>query len=177
MTTRARNSDLVSLRDRIASLRVVKCRMTHERVVGVHDPARPAAHLTTLSTFTRVGLCSPDERDERLGCSHTMSRVKLDAAISELEPEKAGQLRHELNWLTNEIHLLDHRKSNAEARLAAARHEAGREPTGAKAAKVVKESKEVKRLERQHDEYVERVGMLRNLVVLEIEKLLGEDGQ
>lgn len=160
-------SHLTSLRDEIASLRVFRCRMAHERVVGEAAPAPPGSRGAPHN-FVRVGLCAPSERDGRLGCSHTMARTRLDRAIRELEPEKAERLGHELNWLTNEIHLLDHRKGEAEARLASARRRGG-----AGASESLKEAEEVARLERLHDEYVERVGALRDRVVSEIERMLG----
>jgi hypothetical protein len=170
----ARKSHLASLRDEIASLRVVRCRMAHERVVGVVAPARPPGGRGPLHSFERVGLCGPGERDLRLGCSHTMSRTKLDRAIGELEPERAEQLGRELNWVTNEIHLLDHRKGEAEARLASARHAAGGGSDGVSALEALKEAEEVMRLERKHDEYVESIGALRDRVVSEIERMLQE---
>lgn len=174
MTPRARKSYLASLRDEIASLRVVRCRMAHERVVGAVAPARPPGGRGPLHSFERVGLCSPGERDARLGCSHTMARTKLDRAIGELGPEKAEQLGRELNRLTNEIHLLDHRKGEAEARLALARHKAGGVRDDVSTSEALKEAEEVMRLERKHDEYVESIGVLRDRVVSEIELMLGE---
>lgn len=91
-----------------------------------------------------------------------------------MEPGQAGQLGRELNWLTNEIHLLDHRKGEAEARLATARLEVG---GGLGDAQVLELMEEVARLERQHDEYVERVGALRDILVSEIERMLREPEQ
>jgi hypothetical protein len=174
MRQRSRKDYLASIRDDIASMQVVKCRMAHERVVASNALAPPPVDRGPLYNFKRVGLCSPDERAARLGCSHTMSRTKLDTAINELEPEKAGPLGNELNRITNEIHLLDHRKGQAEARLASARLEAQGGSVDAQAFEILKETQEVARLERQHDEYVERVGVLRDRVVSEIDRLLGE---
>lgn len=177
MTPRARKTCLASLRDEIASLRVIKCHMAHERVVWAGAPAQSPAARDPRHNVQRIGLCSPDERDERLGCSHTMSRTKLDRAINELAPGKAAQLGRELNWLTNEIHLLDHRKGEAEARLAFARREAGGRCDDVQALELIKEAEEVRRLERQHDEYVERIGVLKDTVVAEIERMLKETAQ
>jgi hypothetical protein len=148
--------------------------MDHERVVASNAHAQPPVDRGPLYNFKRVGLCSPDERAARLGCSHTMSRMKLDGAINELEPEKAEPLGHELNRITNEIHLLDHRKGRAEARLATARLEAQGGNADAQAFEILKEAEEVARLERQHDGYVEQVGVLRDRVVFELDRLLRE---
>lgn len=174
MTSRVRKSYLASLRDEIASMQVIKCRMAHERVVASAARAQQPVSRGPLYNFERVGLCSPEERAGRLGCSHTMSRTKLDGAINELEPEKAKQLGQELNGIANEIHLLDHRKGEAEARLASARRAVEGGCGDVRAFEVIKETEEVKRLERQHDEYVERVGVLRDRVVAELERILGE---
>lgn len=174
MTPRASKSYLASLRDEIASMRVVKCRMAHERVVESTVASRLPVSCVPLHTFKRVGLCSPGERDERLGCSHTMSRTRLDRAIDELEPERAQQFGHELNCLTNGIHLLDHRKGEAEALLAAAISEAGGGRDGSGTLEVIKAAEEVARLERRHDEYVERAGVLRDKVVSELDRILTE---
>jgi hypothetical protein len=174
MTPRARHAYLASIRDDIASMRVFKCHMAHERVVASNARARSPVDRGSLYSFKRVGLCSPDERAGRLGCSHTMSRTKLDRAINELEPGKARQLGYELNRITNEIHLLDHLKGEAEARLASARREARGGSGEAQALEILKATEEVSHLERQHDEYVERVGVLRDRVVSEIEMILGE---
>jgi hypothetical protein len=50
---------LTSLRAQIASLRIVKCRMAHERVVGSADSMQTAVKGGPLRNFKRVGLCSP----------------------------------------------------------------------------------------------------------------------
>jgi hypothetical protein len=174
MTPKARKAYLASLRDEIVSLRAVKCRMAHERVVGSTAPQSASVSREPIHNFKRVGLCSPLERGERLGCSHTMSRTKLDRAIDELGPEKAGPLRRELNWLTNEIHLLDHQKGAAEGRLAAARHGAGGGCGEVRTLELIKATEEVERLGQEHDEYVGRVGVLRDRVVSELERISGE---
>lgn len=63
----------------------------------------------------RVGLCNPDVRAQRLRCSHTSARIKLERGIGELDPEDNVGTEsfsgNELNWLNNEIHLLDHRRA------------------------------------------------------------------
>src|SRR4051812_35284337 len=92
--------DLAHLRDEIAAGRIVKCRMQHEKFL----PPAPGGKLQ------RIGLCDSATRGERLGCSHSMARVKLKRAIQELPPEVAAPLAEELSWLDNQIHLLDHRK-------------------------------------------------------------------
>ena len=153
---------------------IVKCRMAHERVVRLADSSQSVFSPGTSGNFKRAGLCSPEVRAERLGCSHTMSRPRLDRAISELESGIVEPLAYELNSLTNEIHLLDHRKGEAEARQAKAEQEAKRGREEIKELELLKESEIVKELERQHDRYVERIGTLRDRVVSELDKMIAE---
>ncbi len=113
---------LSSLREEIVALGAVKCHMSHERIIKAADSMLPVRCHFPEDSYQRVGLCSQKTRAQRLGCSHTMARIKLESAIDELETgEKSGPgsfLRSELNWLNNEIHLLDHRKGEAETTLA-----------------------------------------------------------
>lgn len=177
MTQHSRRGHLSFIRHEIAAMRIVKCRMAHERVIGLADSKLPMPDSGSSGHFKRVGLCSPELRAERLGCSHTMSRSKLDRAIDELDSGAAEDLRYELNWLTNEIHLLDHRKGEAEARQARAEVETKVRGGGTSVLEVVKESEIVRELEMQHDLYVERIGALRDKVVSALDKKIEELGQ
>ncbi|MEK6288025.1 MAG: hypothetical protein AABO57_20080 [Acidobacteriota bacterium] len=100
-----------------------------------------------------------------------MSRSKLDRAIGELEFGIAEPLSYELNWLTNEIHLLDHRKGEAETRRARAEQEAKSNSEDPRVLELLRASEIVKELEEQHDSYVERIGVLRDRVISELDKL------
>lgn len=172
MSKQPRISYLTLLRDEIAALRIVKCRMEHERIVSPTGSLRQEAGQAHSREFQRIGLCSPEVRAERLGCSHTMSRVKLDEALEELLPDRAGPLRDELNWLTNQIHLLDHRKGAAEARKAKAAREIRGRAGGEEAIELAIASEQVDKMEQEHDRYVERVGQLREVVVAELDKIM-----
>lgn len=156
---------------------IVKCRMTHERIVRLADSKHPVSSQGTQGDFKRVGLCSPEVRAERLGCSHTMSRSKLDRVIGELEFRIAEHLRYELNWLTNEIHLLDHRKGEAETRRARAEQEAKLTSEDPKVSELLRASEMVKELEEQHDRYMDRIRVLRDRVISELDKEIGEVDQ
>lgn len=171
---------LRSLREEIATLCIVKCRMSHERVVRDQASGLSVICRFPEGSYQRVGLFAPDLRATRLGCSHTTARIKLDGAVKALGMSYArntpsiSMLRSELAWLNNAIHLLDHRKGDAEKRLARIRDEA----TGAsvceyKRQKVREAEEEVGEMEQIHDEYVERLGRLRDRVVNELDKILG----
>lgn len=170
---------LYSLREEIATLLVVKCRMNHERVIRVGESMLPGACHITESTYERVGLCRPEVRAQRLGCSHTSARIKLEDAINALNMRSdegnrlRQQLHNELNWLDNQIHLLDHRKGEAEKTLARLLEDTdGTGVPNRRATELLEAENELRELERVHDEYVERIGRLRDRIIIEIDKLM-----
>jgi hypothetical protein len=170
---------LHSFREEIAALRIVKCRMSHERVIRVDGSTPRVICRFPENSYQRIGLCSPEVRAKRLGCSHTSARIKLEDAINELNSsgEKGNgpgpRLSSELSWLNNQIHLLDHRKGEAEKTLARMLEDAYRAGGwGRKSKELMDAENAVQELERTHDEYVERIGRLRDRVVTEIDKLM-----
>ncbi|HEY8226382.1 MAG TPA: hypothetical protein VIG25_13970 [Pyrinomonadaceae bacterium] len=167
-----------SLREEIAALCVVKCHMSHERIRRAGESMLPVVCRSPEGGYQRFGLCSREVRAQRLGCSHSTARIKLERAINELNAGGGGccgqtpSLGSELNWLNNEIHLLDHRKGEAEkalARIEEEIHRAGDRAHGREAS--VEARKVVLEMERLHDEYVERIGVLRDRVVNELDRL------
>jgi hypothetical protein len=177
MDAQAQLHRLRSLRDRIAALSIVKCRMVHEQVVRAGDSGLPVSGRAGEGRYRRVGLCTPEQRAMRLGCSHTTARTSLDVAIRELATHRADagvtdRMDAELTFLDNAIHLLDHRKGEAEKALATALGEAGQPGEhGDRSENVRKAKDELHDLERQHDEYVDRIGRLRDSVVRELDAL------
>jgi hypothetical protein len=170
---------LYSLREEIAALCVVKCRMSHERVIRAGEAMLPVTCRFTESNYERVGLCKPEIRAKRLGCSHTSARIKLEDAINELntrdeEANRLGPLlSSELNWLNNQIHLLDHRKGEAEKNLARMLEDAYRAGGLRRKDKdMIEAENRIQELERAHDEYIERIGRLRDRIMIEIDKLI-----
>ena len=182
MEPERRLNDLFLLRDEIAALSIVLCRMSHERVIRAADTMLPVVSRTTNS-YERVGLCSPETRTQRLGCSHTTARIKLETAIKELEKgnndcEAVSLLANELNYLDNEIHLLDHRKGEAEKTLARILEEMrGTDDPAHMSERLTEAENEVRAMECLHDELVDRIGVLRDTVMTEIDKLIDEAGE
>ena len=169
------------LRDEIAAMRVVKCRMSHEQVVMDDASGLPKTCRFAESGYRRIGLCAPEVRAKSLGCSHTSARITLQDAISTLgssngeQAPDLSQMRDELVWLDNAIHLLDHRKGEAEkqfAEICEASNQCARSANEQCTIKAAREA--IGELEALHDTYVERIGNLRNRVVAEIDELLGE---
>src|SRR5580765_1906636 len=172
---RNRTHHLSSLREEIAALSIVKCRMSHERTLSEPGSILPIKSKLFVGSYERIGLCSSELRTQRLGCSHTTARVKLATAVDELskETDLATAWSQELNYLDNEIHLLDHRKGEAETILAHAREEFCRAPEPARQnATLAQAEKEVSEMEHLHDELVGRIGALRNRVIAEIDRLI-----
>src|SRR5450432_2607361 len=107
MKHRKRLAHLHSLREEIAALRIVKCHMSHERVVRAAGSRLPVISRFPEGSYQRIGLCGPEVRAQRLGCSHTSARIKLEDAINELSSsgeERNGlglRLSSELSWLNN----------------------------------------------------------------------------
>jgi hypothetical protein len=129
--------------------------------------------------YQRVGLCSPEVRAQRLGCSHTSARIKLENAIDELDLDGAGNsglgslLAQELNWLNNETHLLDHRKGEAEKTLARILEETYAADDRARTGERLRDAEHaIRGMERLHDAYVDRIGVLRDRVVTELDRLI-----
>ncbi len=168
---------LSSLREEIVALRAVKCHMSHERIIRAAGSMLPVVGRLPEGAYQRVGLCSQKTRAQRLGCSHTMARIKLESAIDELEAgaeEKSGPgsfLRSELNWLNNEIHLLDHRKGEAEKAIALFETYSASD-RGGQVERLKEAEEKVREMERLHDQYVDRMAILRDRVVTEMDRLI-----
>jgi hypothetical protein len=162
-----RLQQLRSLRESIAALSVATCRMAHERVVRSVESGLPMTNRVPEGSYRRIGLCAPALRALRLGCSHTMARVRLQDAIGALasDADERGALGDELAALENAIHLLDHRKGEAEKALADALQAFNRTP----ADRLSVLDSEVGQLEDLHDEYVDRLARLRDRVLSEID--------
>ena len=174
MTPNERLHYLRLLREEIAALSVVKCHMSHERIRRAGELMLPVACRVPEGSYQRVGLCSPEVRAQRLGCSHTTARIKLQDAINELNTgdAKSGQrssLGGELTWLNNEIHLLDHRKGEAEKNVAKLEELSRDVDRSHKEMELLEARNVVREMERLHDQYVELIGALRDRVVNELD--------
>lgn len=183
MSPRKRLSRLYSLRAEVAALCAVKCHMSHERIVRAGEFMLPVICRFPEGSYQRIGLCSSEVRAKRLGCSHTSARIKLGDAINELttgdgESSEQGEfLGRELNWLDNQIHLLDHRKGEAEKILARKEEEISRaDDRAGKEVELIEARKAIHEMERTHDEYVEQIGALRDRLVKELDKLIERAG-
>lgn len=116
---------LFSLRERIASLQVLSCRLVHERVQLEQGLAkRRVQDIGQEPIFVRIGLCPHAFRSKQLSCAHTLARHTLDDAIlvmqqeSVLNEEEADCLRSDLQRISHAIHMTDWQKNEAEVRYA-----------------------------------------------------------
>ncbi|MBS1798140.1 MAG: hypothetical protein JSS81_30280 [Acidobacteria bacterium] len=181
MQQQQRLEQLRLLRLQVAAFSAVKCRMAHERVVRNSETGLPIALHFPEGCYRRIGLCAHEIRDTQLGCSHTIARVRLKEAIKVLDGISGGPsapdspFGGELVRLDNAIHLLDHRKGDAEKRLAESLEEAHRDgETGDSEEKMRAAENEIRELEELHNGYVEEIGRLRDKIITEIDRLLAE---
>lgn len=157
--------DWCDLREWLAALEVVKCRMVHERLRWQDGRLVRIDRGEPESVLARLGLCPAEVREQRLACGHTMVRHHLQRALQTLHEggvsseEEHVQLHQELNAIDNHIHLLDHRKGAAEVRHAVlAEGQALGDPTSTdRATAVAKAAAEVRACEAEHDRHVERL--------------------
>ena len=159
---------LGTLRDRIASLRVTRCRMFHERVRVEDGIVLRVSRGEPEPVVVRIGLCSPEVRARNLACGHTMARyVLLDAvqalhAAGMLPDDARAGLQQRLTAVSDAIHLLDHQKGDAERQLALSCE--GKQPCEGAA--------EVRRLEERHDAYAEQIRELQGEVLAHLDDAL-----
>ena len=110
---------LTAARDRLQRLRVIYCRMAHERVLIDRASRLPVAGTLPDVEFERVGLCNIAVRQTNPACSHTTARYEIEKALDILESrDEYREWLVEFRDLDNKIHLLDHEKGNAEKRSA-----------------------------------------------------------
>lgn len=141
----------------IAELKVVKCRIAHERVKIDPQTNLPIPNVLP-DTYARIGFCSPEERKIRLACGHTMARYLLQEAITIMDGDES-ELRSELDEVTNKIHSLDHQKGDAEKYFAQLTEQKDVQKELETAAAQIEE------IEIQHTDCAEKIGKLRNKIL------------
>lgn len=158
---------LEALRDRIASLQVIRCRMVHERVRVENGSVLRVSRGEPEPGLVRMGLCGPEARARNLACGHTMARYALLDAIKTLHAagwlpatERAA-LQEEVESVSNAIHLLDHRKGEAEKTLALLSEK--------KHCSCEESAAEVRCLEERHGAYAERLRALQATVLAHLD--------
>jgi hypothetical protein len=173
--------DCVVLRDRIAALQLVECRMAHERL------RREQGRLVRIDrgepepVLARRGLCSAEVREQRLACGHTMARYLLHRALrvlrlaGELGEREHGELEQALGGLGDQVHLLDHRKGEAERRsgLLAEGLSLSERPSAAARMALEAAAAEVRALEQEHEGYVRELGVWRERILRHLDLVIG----
>lgn len=122
---KAQTSTRSTLHAELASLRVLPCRLVHERVlVDANGVQRRGGAVGNDPGLVRVGLCSKAVRDQQLSCAHTRARIVLDKAIVAsaaqglVSAQEAAGLHAELKRIDHAIHMTDWDKSQAEVQYA-----------------------------------------------------------
>ena len=157
------------IRGRIAAMQVVSCRLAHERVRW-QDGRIVRRQLGEENVPVRP-LCSEAVRRQRLACAHTTARNSAEQALLDLR--QAGALTEdacaafvaELHALGHQIHLLDHRKGEAEKTYALAAETSRLAGDAAADASRDAAKSLVQVMESEHDGYVERLRDWRDRVL------------
>lgn len=116
---------LLSLRECIAVLQVLPCRLAHEQVVLQDGHAlRRSQGMGFEPALVRTGLCPGPLRARQLSCAHTSARDVLMRAIETMGKESvlaegdAERLKADLRRISDSIHETDWNKNASEARYA-----------------------------------------------------------
>lgn len=112
----AKTEILAALRRRLAALTAPACAMAHE-AIPLDADGKPKRSAQNQSGYARSGICAEGKRAAHIGCTHTMARYLLIAAVARL-PADAAAVADDVRALENDISLLDHRRFAAECRRA-----------------------------------------------------------
>lgn len=164
----------IDLRDRIKDLKVVKCRLNHERVLIDKKTNLPVSNSVPETVYERIGFCRPEIRRERISCGHTMARYILEDALMLLDCEESDiqNLRNDLIETANRIHVLDHEKGFAEKRMAELIEKKHFEPEDFLAEDLESAKEEIKLIERQHDLCIEKIAAVRECIIIELQRVI-----
>jgi hypothetical protein len=168
---------LRTLREQVASLQVIRCRMVHERVRVEDGVVLRVSRGGAEPGLVRLGLCSPGVRGRNLACGHTMARYVLFDAVHALPDAIRDPLLEALESVHNAIHLLDHQKGDAERQLALSSEMKNELCEGARASETPRWASEIKRIEQQHDLYAEQIREIQAGVLAHLDVAIRESGE
>ena len=162
------------LYEKIAALKVVKCRLNHERILFDKETDLPIADCLPELGYKNVGLCSPEIRRERVACGHTMARYLLEDALSLLASNgvEIENLNVELQEATNGIHSLDHQKGFAEKHLAQLTEKQYADSETDLTEEIQKAKFSIKEIENFHSDCVEKIGRVRDEIISKMQLFL-----
>ena len=162
------------LLEKIKNLKSVRCGLTHERVLIDKNSKLPITRNIKEIIYDRIGLCRPEIRSERISCGHTTAHLPLLKALEILESEGIikTDLRTELKRLLNRIYQLDHKKGDAEKHLAILIEKQFYEPEKVLETDFKAAAAAIREIESQHNEYVERLGKMRDRIIGEMQMLI-----
>lgn len=169
---------LSNLRERVASLQVLPCRLAHERVLIENGLAkRRSQGIDCEPLFVRAGLCPKEFRSRQLSCAHTLARDTFEQAIDASEQqgvlghEEASRLRDDLRRLAHVIHSTDWMKSAAEVRYALLREQETKKEFPAPES-VLEEKRQLAELVERHQEAAEELRRMHALLLERIDSVL-----
>ena len=163
--------NFIALNKKIANLKAVKCRLTHERVKFDAETNLPVAESLPELGYERVGLCPPEIRSERLACGHTMARYLLEDALSILAENgvETDDLKTGLDEATCRIHSLDHEKGFADKHLAQMIEKKYVQPENDFSEQIQTRGDAIKNIENQHNRICPKIANVPILSHFQIE--------
>ncbi len=167
---------LIESREQLKRLKVIHCRMAHERVLIDRKSRLPVAGTLPDVEFERIGLCDAAKRFENPACSHTMARYPIENTLNILDERgEYSEWRAELNDLNNTIHLLDHEKGEVEKQLARIIKKI-REAEQIEADFLIKEqtfiNERIVGMEQRHSVCAEKIEKLKNKILAAIDSAI-----
>ena len=167
-------SKLIEIKGKVENLKAVKCRVNHERVVIDKETGVPISTYIGEKAYERIGFCPSEVREQRISCGHTRASYILEDALTLLDSQgkNVKDLRNELNNVTTQIYMLDHRKGDAEKHLAILVEKKlnSSEQSFEKEISLAKDA--INDLENEHSDYVDKIAEVRDRIVLELERLI-----
>ena len=173
--------DWIAVRERIAGLQAVKCRLVHERARLEDGLPLRIDRGGPEQTVERVGLCSIQVRRTRLACGHTTARYALAGALQsllvaqELSDAAFDALWGQLSSTENSIHQLDHQKGDAEKKHAFAIERktlAARDELPALVAAERTIAAEIQGIEHAHDACVDEMLAIRDRILQHLDAVI-----
>lgn len=169
-------SKLIEIKEKVEDLKAVKCRVNHERVLTDKETGLPLSKYIGEKVYERIGFCPREVREQRISCGHTNAPDILKNALTLLDSEGKDVeiLRTELMNVITQIHLLDHRKGDAEKQLAILIEKKNNLPKKSFEKEISPARDAINDLENEHRGYVDKIAEVRDRIVAELETIIKE---
>ena len=161
--------DLIELKKNVNNFQLVQCGLYHEKVALDKQTNLPIK-MEDLGTneFQRVKLCNSEDRNHRLGCSHSIAGANFNSILDELiKADKSIEtIKKEFNSILLSIYLLDHQTGNLEKK-----HAEIHSSTELNETLINEVEEELKSCRKLHSNHINELELIRKSVIERIEQL------